>query len=193
MISRVVDDFRGFLQISRFSIGFVHRFERFQVANRIQKISVPCIFHGSEQFPVQNPWPFDACCKVLPGRGQKRSAHENPHFFAKCYLDVLKTRIFVDFCKVLIEDFQWFSLIFTNFNVIAYDLDRFQKANCVKMHSFPWILVDPSNFRIKIFKISALVPKCYRNVARSALGVKIIWFCKVLAWRAQTKNFRWFL
>ena len=76
----VIEDFRGFWLISRFSTVFGHRFERFQVAQCFQMRSFSCIFYGSEQFSGQNPRNFNAFCKVLPERGQKRSGHENPCF-----------------------------------------------------------------------------------------------------------------
>ena len=49
----LIEDFRGFLLISRFSSVFVHGFERFQVAQCFQMRSFSCIFYGSEQFSVQ--------------------------------------------------------------------------------------------------------------------------------------------
>ena len=45
--------------------------------------------------------------------------------------------------------------------------------------------MDPTNFRFKIHEISAIVAKCYLNVARSAPDMKIMEFCKVLPGRAQ--------
>ena len=57
------------------------------------------------------------------------------------------------------------------------------------MRSFSCIWIDPSNFQIKIQKKSALGAKCYRNVTRSAPGVKIIVFCKVLRRRAKSNVF----
>ena len=76
----LIEDFRGFSQISRFSTLFVHAFERFHVVNGFQMRSFCDSLHGSDQFSNKNPWNFDAWCKVLPWRGQKRSEHENPYF-----------------------------------------------------------------------------------------------------------------
>ena len=48
---------RGFSRIFAdfaFFIGFVHGFERFQVAQCFQMRSFSCIFYGSEQFSCQN-------------------------------------------------------------------------------------------------------------------------------------------
>ena len=45
--------------------------------------------------------------------------------------------------------------------------------------------MDPTNFRFKIHKISAIGAKCYLNVARSVPDMKIMEFCKVLPGRAQ--------
>ena len=85
----LIEDFRGFWLISRFSTHFEHRFERFQVAQCFQMHSFSCIFYGSEQFSGQNPWNFDAWCKVLPGRDQER--------FQTVLVDQGFSRIFVDF------------------------------------------------------------------------------------------------
>ena len=76
----LIEDFRGFWLISRFSTVFEHRFERFQVAQCFQKRSLSCIFHASDEFSAQNPWNFDAWCKALPERDQKRSGCENHAF-----------------------------------------------------------------------------------------------------------------
>ena len=76
----LIEDFRGFSQISRFSMLFVHAFERFQVVNGFQMRSFCDSLHGSDQFSDKNPRNFDAWCKVLPERGQKRSGHENHDF-----------------------------------------------------------------------------------------------------------------
>ena len=58
----------------------MHAFERFQVVNGFQMRSFCDSLHGSDQFSDKNPWNFDAWCKVLPERGQKRSGHENHDF-----------------------------------------------------------------------------------------------------------------
>ena len=59
-----------------------------------------------------------------------------------------------------------------------------------KTFIFVDFVMDPSNFRMKIHKISALGAKCYRNVARSAPDMKITFFYKVSPWRAQNTIFR---
>ena len=63
-----------------------------------------------------------------------------------------------------------------DFAIFAHGPDRFHKANWFQMHSFSWSFMDPSNFRIKIHKISALGAKCYRYVTKSDPGVKITLF-----------------
>ena len=73
----------------------------------------------------------------------------------------------------LIEDFRRFLQIFTNFDVFAHGSDGYQEANCYQMRSFSWILMDSSNFLVKIHKVSAIGVKCYLNVTRSVAGVKI--------------------
>ena len=79
-------------------------------------------------------------------------------------------------CSV-VPEFQGTSSVsrfnFTDFAIFAHGSDRFQDANRFQMRSFSWIWMDPSNFRIKIRKISALGAKCYRNVTKSAPGVKV--------------------
>ena len=114
-------------------------------------------------------------------------------FLAKCYLDVVKTVFFVDFCRVLIEDFRRFSRIFTYFIVFAHRFERFQEANRFETRSFSGFDMDPSNFRMKIHEISAFGAKRYRNVTKSVPDVKITRFCKVLYGRAKNCIFRWFL
>ena len=56
----LIEDFRGFWLISRFSTVFEHRFERFQVAQCFQMRSFSCIFYGSDQFSGKKTWNFDA-------------------------------------------------------------------------------------------------------------------------------------
>ena len=102
--------------------------------------------------------------------------------YAKMYAKIygVPTRILADFREVLIEDFRRFSRILTYFNVFAHGSDRLKKANCFQKRSFFVDFgMDPSNFRMKIHKISALGAKCYRNVARSAPDMKITFFYKV--------------
>ena len=101
---------------------------------------------------------------------------------------MLKTRFFVEFCKILLKDFRRFSRIFANFIIFAHGSDRFQHANCFQMRSFSWILVDPSNFQMKIHNISALGAQCYRNVARSAPDVKITLFLQTVTWAWSKRN-----
>ena len=115
------------------------------------------------------------------------------HYFAKCHIDLLKSRFFVDFCRVLIEDFLRFWRISTDFAVFAHSSERFHEANCFQRRSFSWIWMDPSNFLIKIHKISALGAKCHRNVTKSAPGVKITLFWKVSPRRARNTIFLLFL
>ena len=52
---------------------------------------------------------------------------------------MLKTRFFVDFRRVVIDDFRRFSQIFTNFDDFAHGSDCYQEANCYQMRSFSWI------------------------------------------------------
>ena len=106
---------------------------------------------------------------------------------------MVKTAFFVDFCRVLIEDFRRFSWIFTDFVDFAHRFARFQQANRFKTRSFSGFGMDPSNFRMKIHEISALGAKRYRNVTKSVPDVKITLFCKVLLGRAQNCIFRRFL
>ena len=97
-------------------------------------------------------------------------------FFAKCHLDVLKIWFLVDFCRVVIEDFRRFHGLshISSFLRIVLNVSKH------KSHPHAFIFVDfgmdPSNFRMKIHKISALGAKCYRNVARSAPDMKITFF-----------------
>ena len=115
------------------------------------------------------------------------------HYFGKYHRDVLETRFFDDFCRVLIEDFQRFWRISTDFAIFAYGSDCFQEANWFQMRSFSWIWMDPTNFRMKIHKISALGAKCNRYVTKSDPNVKITLFWKVPPRRARNTIFRWFL
>ena len=62
---------------------------------------------------------------------------------------------------------------------------RFMIANCFQIRSFSCILMDPSNYQLKIHQISRFVAKCYVNVLRSAPDVEITMFSKVLPNRAQ--------
>ena len=114
-------------------------------------------------------------------------------FFATCNLDVVKTWFFIDFCRLPIEDFRWFSRIFTYFLIFAYRFEHPQEANRFKTRSFSGFPIDPSNFRVKIHEISMLGAKRYLNVTRSAPDVKITLFCKVLPGRGQNVIFRRFL
>ena len=61
-------------------------------------------------------------------------------------MDVLKTRFFIDFCGVLIDDFRRFSKIFTNFDVFAHGSDCYQEANCDQMRSLSWIFDGSEQF-----------------------------------------------
>ena len=124
------------------------------------------------------------------------------HYFAKCYLDVLRTPIFVDFCRLLFEDFRCFSRIFIFSIFFACYFDRFKDAIRFKTRSFHGFSMDPSNFRMKFHEISALAAKRSLDVIRSAPDVKITLFRKVLPGRAQNvifyfcsvpiEDFRWF-
>ena len=79
-----------------------------------------------------------------------------------------------------------------NFIIFADRFERFQEAIRVKCRSFHGFGMDPSNFRMKIHEISALGAKRDLGVARSAPGVKIAVFCKVLPGRAQNSIFHHF-
>ena len=66
--------------------------------------------------------------------------------FAKCYLDVLKTAFFVDFCRVLIDDFRRFSRIFIDFIAFAHRFERFHEANGCDTRSFSGFLYASEQF-----------------------------------------------
>ena len=126
----LIDDFRGFSQISRFSTVSVHRFERFKVANCNPKRSLSCSFHASDQFSAQNSRNFDAWCKVLPCRGQKRSGHENPHFSQSVTLTCSKREfscIFKGYGSRIFEDFRQFR-DFQQFLIIVLNASRSRNA-----------------------------------------------------------------
>ena len=117
----LIEDFRGFWLISRFSTVFEHRFERFQIAQCFQMRSFSCIFYGSEQFSAQNPWIFDAWCKVLPGRDQKRSEHENPYFLQSVTGTWSKREflcIFKGYWSRIFADFGWFRVFQQFLNIV---------------------------------------------------------------------------
>ena len=61
----LIEDFRGFSQISRFSTLFVHAFERFHVVNGFQMRSFCDSLHGSDQFSDKSRRNADAWCKGI--------------------------------------------------------------------------------------------------------------------------------
>ena len=152
--SVLIEDFRGFSQISRFSTVFVHAFERFQVVNGWQMRSFYDSLHGSYQFSDKNPRNLDAWCKVLPERGQKRSGHENhgilqsvtwtcsKHDFS-CIFEGSPSMIFGDFRRF--HDFALFFCIVLNAS---------RKQFAFRYAHFLGFFMDPNNFRLKINEIS---------------------------------------
>ena len=105
------------------------------------------------------------------------------------------SRILTDFqgFSRILTDFNRFSRIFTYFIGFAHRFARFQEANRFETRSFSGFGMDPSDFRMKIYEISALGPKRYRNVIKSVPDVKTTLFCKVLPGRAQECILRRFL
>ena len=114
---------------------------------------------GSDKFSDQNPKKFGAWSKVLPERDQKRSGREN-HMILESNTETCSkhdfSMIFVGYSSRIFCDFDGFPQI----SQFLHTVDRFHDANWCQMRSFSWSFMDPSNFRIKIHKISALGAKC---------------------------------
>ena len=56
--------------------------------------------------------------------------------FAKCYVVMFKTWFFMQFLRLPIEDFRWFSSISQFCLIFLYRFERFKGANCIQIHSF---------------------------------------------------------
>ena len=187
--SLIFSDFDGFPQISQ----FLHT----ALTASTRRIGSKCVhFRGVLWIRAifgSKSTKFRRLGQSVTGTCPKAVRAWKSPYFGKYHRDVLETRFFDDFCRVLIDDFLRFWRIFTDFAIFAHDSNRFHEANRFHMRSFSWIWMDPSNFRMKIHKISALGAKCYRYVTKSDPGVKITLFWKVPPRRARNTIFRWFL
>ena len=131
-------------------------------------------FYGSEQFSDQNPQNFGARGKVLPVRDQKRSGREN-HVILESTTETCSkhdfSMIFVGYSSRIFSDFDGFPQLSQFLHTVLTASRRRIGSKCVHFHGSIWM--DPSIFRIKIRKNSALGAKCYRNVTKSVPGVEI--------------------
>ena len=105
----------------RFSLKFTdfHRFHHFCASfwtlpggKSRRKAFILWILYASEQFSDENPWNFDARCKALPERDQKRSGRENRVILQSVTWPCSKrdfSVIFVGYSSRIFDDFQGFS------------------------------------------------------------------------------------
>ena len=128
----IFDDFHGFSQIS----SFLHI-----VLNASRKQIAPKYLHFRDFVWIRaifgwKSMKFRRLLQSVTLTCPEAFRTWKSRFFAKCYLDVLKRWFFVDFCRVLIDDFRRFSWIFIYFMAFAHRFERFQEASRFETLSF---------------------------------------------------------